>query len=93
MFCEFIELNVCFYLVTRTIMSTPAILINRAFTDAHRPFLRAGRLMTNMQITLASIPSPQQVAIITPSTMNFIKSEYSGIDSMSSSLCSIFCTT
>ena len=78
------------YLDISTIISTPAILIKRAFTDAHRPFLRAGRLMTNMQMTFASIPNPQQTAIITPSTINFNKSEYSGMFSNSSLLFSIF---
>ena len=87
---SFYTFIVYFYLDISTIISTPAILIKRAFTDAHRPFLRAGRLMTNMQMTFASIPNPQQTAISTPSTINFNKSEYSGFVSMSSFLFSIF---
>ena len=58
------------YLLIRTIISTPAILVSSALTDAHRPFLSVGRLITKRQTILASIPNPQQHVINTPSTMN-----------------------
>ena len=52
-------------------ISTPAMLVSNALTDAHRPFLSVGRLITNSEIEFASKPSPQQHMIITPSTINF----------------------
>ena len=59
------------YLVNKRMISTPAMLVSNALTDAHRPFLSVGRLITNIEIRFASKPNPQQHMIITPSTMNF----------------------
>ena len=59
------------YLLNKRMISTPAILVSSALTDAHRPFLSVGRLITNSEIEFASKPSPQQHMIITPSTINF----------------------
>ena len=59
-------------------ISTPAMLVSNALTDAHRPFLSVGRLITNSEIRFASNPNPQQHMSITPSTINFRSLGYSG---------------
>ena len=66
------------YLVNKRIISTPAMLVSSALTDAHRPLLSVGRFITNSEIRFASRPNPQQHMIITPSTINFRTLGYSG---------------
>ena len=66
------------YLQNKTMISTAAMLVSRAFTEEHCPFFRAGRLITTKQMQLAHKPSMHTVVSDMPWTPN---SKYCGLNS------------
>ena len=83
------------YLQTSTMISTTAILISKAFAEAHCPFFNDGWLITKTQIVLASHPNGQTPVINNPCTMNMNSSLEGTISSISleEELAAIFAIT
>ena len=54
------------YLQTKTMMSTAAMLVNRALMEEHWPVFKEGRFMTIKQMTLAQSPRIDTVVMEIP---------------------------
>ena len=54
------------YLQTKTMMSTAAMLVNRALMEEHCPVFKEGRFMTIKQMILAQSPRIDTVVIEIP---------------------------